>query len=74
MAEVIARRRVGTTDVEVTELGFGGASIGELFVPVTEHDALATIDAAWDVGHPLLRHGAVVRPGALGAANRQRPP
>ncbi len=50
MAEVIAHRRVGTTDVEVTELGFGGASIGELFVPVKEHDALATIDAAWDSG------------------------
>ncbi len=50
MAEVIARRRVGTTDVEVTELGFGGASLGELFVPVPEHDAIATIDAAWDAG------------------------
>lgn len=47
---MIARRRVGTTDIEVTELGFGGASIGELFVPVTEHDAIATIDAAWDAG------------------------
>lgn len=50
MAEVIARRRLGRTSVEVTELGFGGASIGELFVPVTEHDAIATIDAAWDSG------------------------
>lgn len=50
MAEVIARRRVGTTDIEVTELGFGGASLGELFVPVTEHDAIATIDTAWDSG------------------------
>jgi D-threo-aldose 1-dehydrogenase len=47
---MIARRRVGTTDVEVTELGFGGASLGELFVPVPEHDAIATIDAAWDAG------------------------
>ena len=49
MAEV-GRRRLGRTDVEVTELGFGGASIGELFVPVSEHHALATIDAAWDAG------------------------
>lgn len=48
MAEVTARRRIGRTAVEVTELGFGGASIGELFVRVSEHDALATIDAAWD--------------------------
>lgn len=50
MAEVSARRRLGSTDVEITELGFGGASIGELFVRVTEHDALATIDRAWDAG------------------------
>lgn len=50
MAEVTARRRVGRTAIEVTELGFGGASIGELFVRVSEHDALATIDRAWDAG------------------------
>lgn len=43
-------RTIGTTGVEVTELGFGGASIGELFVRVGEHDALATIDGAWDAG------------------------
>ncbi len=43
-------RTVGRTGVEVTELGFGGASIGELFVRVSEHDSLATIDGAWDAG------------------------
>jgi len=43
-------RTVGTTAATVTELGFGGASIGELFVRVSEHDALATIDLAWDAG------------------------
>lgn len=50
MAEVGARRRLGRTAVEVTELGFGGASIGELFVRVTERDAQATLAAAWDAG------------------------
>ena len=50
MAEVIARRRLGRTAVEVTELGFGGASIGELFVRVSEVDAQATLAAAWDPG------------------------
>jgi D-threo-aldose 1-dehydrogenase len=50
MAQVAARRRLGRTDVEVTELGFGGASIGELFVRVPERDAAATIEAAWDSG------------------------
>jgi D-threo-aldose 1-dehydrogenase len=50
MAEVTARRRLGRSAVEVTELGFGGASIGELFVRVTESDAQATLAAAWDAG------------------------
>ena len=50
MAQVTARRRLGRTAVEVTELGFGGASIGELFVRVSERDAAATIAAAWDAG------------------------
>jgi D-threo-aldose 1-dehydrogenase len=50
MAQVGTRRRLGRTDVEVTELGFGGASIGELFVRVPERDAAATIAAAWDAG------------------------
>jgi D-threo-aldose 1-dehydrogenase len=43
-------RRLGRSAVEVTELGFGGASIGELFVRVTEADANATLTAAWDAG------------------------
>ncbi len=50
MAEVIARRRVGRTNVEVTALGFGGASIGELFVRVPETDAAATLATAWEAG------------------------
>ena len=31
-------------------MGFGGASIGELFVKVPEEDALACLRAAWDAG------------------------
>lgn len=50
MAEVTARRRLGRTNVEVTELGFGGASIGELFVRVPETDAAAALATAWDAG------------------------
>ena len=51
MAEVTARRRLGRTAVEVTELGFGGASIGELFVRVSEDDAARDRSAAaWDGG------------------------
>jgi D-threo-aldose 1-dehydrogenase len=45
-----ARRSLGSTGVEVTQLGFGGASIGELFVRVPELDAFRAIRAAWDAG------------------------
>ncbi|MEO5885332.1 MAG: aldo/keto reductase [Candidatus Limnocylindrales bacterium] len=45
-----ATRRLGTTAVQVTELGFGGASIGELFVRVSEVDAAATLATAWSSG------------------------
>jgi len=50
MAQVTDRRRLGRTDVQLTELGFGGASIGELFVRVSEADAAATLTSAWDAG------------------------
>jgi D-threo-aldose 1-dehydrogenase len=45
-----ARRVLGTTGVEVTQLGWGGASVGELYNPVTEDDALAAVRRAWELG------------------------
>ncbi len=50
MANVGATRRIGRSSVEVSELGFGGASIGELFHKVPEEDAIAAIRTAWDLG------------------------
>jgi D-threo-aldose 1-dehydrogenase len=44
------RRKLGSTDVEVTEVGFGGAPIGDLFVRVPEDQAQATLAAAWEGG------------------------
>ncbi len=44
------RRRLGRTSVEVGILGFGGATIGGIGAPVTEAQAQATLDAAWDTG------------------------
>jgi D-threo-aldose 1-dehydrogenase len=41
---------LGTTDVRVTELSFGAAGIGDLFRPVTDEAAFATVEAAWDAG------------------------
>lgn len=43
-------RALGRTNVRLTQLGFGGASIGELFVKVPEADALACLRAAWAAG------------------------
>jgi D-threo-aldose 1-dehydrogenase len=45
-----ATRRIGRTDVAVTQLGFGGASIGELFHKVPEEEAVAAVKAAWELG------------------------
>src|SRR5437879_11954320 len=43
-------RPLGRTGVRLTQMGFGGASIGELFVKVPEEDALACLRAAWEAG------------------------
>src|SRR3989442_12408710 len=43
-------RLLGRTGVRLTQMGFGGASIGELFVSVPEEEALACLRAAWDAG------------------------
>lgn len=36
--------------VNLTQLGFGGAPLGNLYRKIEEHDAQATLDAAWDAG------------------------
>src|ERR1700720_2135394 len=46
----LARRRLGPTQVEVTQLGFGGAGLGDLFEVIPEAQAVATLQAAWDAG------------------------
>lgn len=45
-----ALRGLGRTGIELTQLGFGGASIGSLFNRVPEGRAIATVRAAWDAG------------------------
>ena len=46
----LARRRLGRTQVELTQLGFGGAGLGDLFEIIPEPQAAATLQAAWDAG------------------------
>ncbi len=46
----LAKRRLGRTDVHLSQLGFGGAGLGDLFTVVPEEDAIATLAAAWNEG------------------------
>lgn len=43
-------RRVGRSAVQVTELGFGGAPVGNLYAAVSEAAAAEAVDAAWAAG------------------------
>lgn len=43
-------RRLGRTDLELTEFSFGAAGIGNLYRPVPREDAMATLEAAWAAG------------------------
>lgn len=43
-------RMIGRTGLAVTEFGFGGASVGNLYRTVDEDTALAAVDAAFDAG------------------------
>lgn len=46
----MARRAIGPGGVEVTELSFGAAGLGNLYTPITDQEARAAIDAAWEAG------------------------
>lgn len=71
------RQRLGRGRIEVTELGFGGASIGNLYRAVSDQEAAATVDAAWDAGIRYFdtapHYGLGLSERRLGAALRDRP-
>lgn len=46
----IPTREIGKTGVSITELGFGGAPIGNLYAPLSEEDAHATVRRAYKSG------------------------
>ena len=50
MDPMAKRRRSVAPRSRSAKLGFGGASIGELFHKVPEEDAIAAIRTAWDLG------------------------
>lgn len=73
----IARRTLGPGGVEVTELSFGAAGIGNLYAPVTDEEAAAAVDAAWDAGIRCFdtapHYGLGLSERRLGDALRARP-
>jgi len=46
----VNRRRLGRTSIEVTELGFGAAPIGNLHAAMSDDAAAATVECAWQRG------------------------
>ena len=70
-------RRLGRSGVAVTEVSFGGAAIGNLFTAVTDADARAAVDAAWDGGIRFFdtapHYGLGLSERRLGAALHDRP-
>ena len=45
-----AERELGRTGVRLTELGLGGAPLGDLFVRLTDEEADSVLEAAWESG------------------------
>ena len=70
-------RQLGHSPVYVTELSLGGAAIGNLFTQVSDDDASAAIDAAWEGGIRTFdtapHYGLGLSERRLGAALRHRP-
>jgi D-threo-aldose 1-dehydrogenase len=44
------KRKLGKAPVEVTQLGFGGAPIGDLYAKLPEEEALSTVHTAYEAG------------------------
>ena len=71
------KRRVGRTDLHVTSLGLGTATMGGSRVPMTNEERVKLVDAAWSAGvryvdtAPFYGVGAAER--AAGDALRHRP-
>ncbi|MDH6514102.1 D-threo-aldose 1-dehydrogenase [Streptomyces sp. SAI-135] len=71
------RRKIPSTPVQVTELGFGASVIGNLYRVTSPQAAAAALDAAWDAGVRYFdtapHYGLGLSERRLGAALRDRP-
>jgi len=73
----IAKRRLGASGPDVTVLGFGGAPLGDLYAPLDDAVAIATVEAALDAGIALVDtsplYGRGLSEHRIGTALRRRP-
>lgn len=71
------RRRIGRTALEVSALGLGTAPLGGLYRDLSEDEAQATVDAAWQAGIRFFdtapHYGHTKAEHRLGAALRRHP-
>ncbi|MGW0497343.1 aldo/keto reductase [Streptomyces sp. NPDC003007] len=69
--------RLGRRAVEVTDLSFGAAAIGNLYTAIDDGEARAAVDAAWEAGIRAFdtapHYGLGLSEQRLGAALRSRP-
>ncbi|HEX5078108.1 MAG TPA: aldo/keto reductase, partial [Geminicoccaceae bacterium] len=49
-SDVLPKRRLGRTRLELTELGFGAGPLGNFYGAVAPSTAAATVEAAWQAG------------------------
>ena len=74
MNNICDRRQLGKTALEVSTLGFGAASMGNLYQAVSNTEAQATLDKAIDLGMTLFdtspRYGAGLSERRIGDALR----
>lgn len=77
MPAQVEQVRLGATGVRVSRLVMGCAPLGGLFAPVSEQQARATVEEAWDVGVRTFdtapHYGAGLSERRVGAALRERP-
>ncbi len=73
----IGRRKLGRTNVSVTEIGLGTAPLGDLFVKVDDEEAARIVSAAWDAGARFFDtspwYGRGLSEHRVGSALRRRP-
>jgi D-threo-aldose 1-dehydrogenase len=74
---MIRTRPLGRNAIDVTELAFGASGIGNLGYAVSEEDAAAAVDSAWDLGIRLFdtapHYGLGLSERRLGMALAGRP-